>query len=131
MAVSVVIALVALMACWFFLGCLWGSRSLQPSFEPMELIKSQPVDGRPPTDEEWVEWADANLSPEQAARMRHAVDASSGEEASPPDEDGRWHVMHSETLMDLLWRAHRGESPDVLYIEEWLAAERYYDGGAA
>jgi hypothetical protein len=38
--------------------------------------------------------------------------------------DGRWHVMHSDRLMQLLRRAHAGEDPDLLYIEEYVNAER-------
>jgi hypothetical protein len=36
----------------------------------------------------------------------------------------RWHVVHNERLMQLLRRAHQGEDPDLLYIEEYVNAER-------
>lgn len=35
-----------------------------------------------------------------------------------------WHVIDRERLMQLLRRAHAGEDPDLLYIEEYVNAER-------
>ena len=35
-----------------------------------------------------------------------------------------WHVIDSKRLIALLRRAHAGENPDVLYIEEYVNAER-------
>jgi hypothetical protein len=36
----------------------------------------------------------------------------------------RWHVIESSRLLELLRRAHAGENPDLLYIEEYVNAER-------
>ncbi len=38
----------------------------------------------------------------------------------PPDT---WHVIERKRLMELLRRAHEGEDPDMLYIEEYANAE--------
>jgi hypothetical protein len=35
-----------------------------------------------------------------------------------------WHVVADDRLMELLRRAHAGEDPDLLYIEEYVNAER-------
>lgn len=33
------------------------------------------------------------------------------------DDQGRWHLVHSDLLQELLNRAFAGESPDLLYVE--------------
>lgn len=35
-----------------------------------------------------------------------------------------WHVIERLRLVELLRRAHEGEDPDLLYIEEYVNAER-------
>lgn len=35
-----------------------------------------------------------------------------------------WHVIEEARLMELLRRAQEGESPDLIYIEEYVNAER-------
>ena len=35
-----------------------------------------------------------------------------------------WHVISGERLMELLRRAHDGENPDLIYIEEYVNADR-------
>ncbi len=35
-----------------------------------------------------------------------------------------WHVISDLDLMALLRRAHAGEEPDLLYIEEYVNADR-------
>lgn len=36
-----------------------------------------------------------------------------------------WWVIHGESLMDLLRRAHAGEDPDLLYVEEYANCEHH------
>ena len=36
----------------------------------------------------------------------------------------RWHVISGERLQELLRRAHAGENPDLIYIEEYVNANR-------
>lgn len=35
-----------------------------------------------------------------------------------------WHVIDRERLLELLRRAHGGEDPNLLYIEEYVNAKR-------
>lgn len=41
----------------------------------------------------------------------------------PPPTNLGWHVISGEQLMELLRRAHEGEDPDLLYVEEYANAE--------
>lgn len=34
-----------------------------------------------------------------------------------------WHTMSGEVLMELLWKAHNGQHPDMVYMEEYANAE--------
>jgi hypothetical protein len=49
-----------------------------------------------------------------------------------PDEAAPmpWHVINGETLIGLLRRAHAGEDPDLLYIEEYVNSDRDEVDGA-
>lgn len=35
-----------------------------------------------------------------------------------------WHVIPGERLQELLRRAHAGEDPELLYIEEYVTSDR-------
>lgn len=41
-----------------------------------------------------------------------------------PDAPRAWHIISDLDLMALLCRAHAGENPDLLYIEEYVNADR-------
>jgi hypothetical protein len=34
-----------------------------------------------------------------------------------------WWVISAETLMDMLWKAFRGEDPDLVYAEHYANSE--------
>lgn len=34
-----------------------------------------------------------------------------------------WHVVHGDTIRELLHRAHNGEDPEMLYVEFYTTAE--------
>ena len=44
--------------------------------------------------------------------------------SEPPPQKECWHVIEAKRLMKLLRRAHAGENPDLIYIEEYVNAER-------
>lgn len=41
-----------------------------------------------------------------------------------PESRPCWHVIEAKRLMELLRRAYGGENPDLIYIEEYVNAER-------
>ncbi len=41
-----------------------------------------------------------------------------------PAETETWHVIEGVRLIELLRRANAGENPDLLYIEEYVNADR-------
>lgn len=44
--------------------------------------------------------------------------------------DLAWHVIHGETLLEMLRRCHDGEDPDLVYAEYYVNAEQdHVDGG--
>jgi hypothetical protein len=36
-----------------------------------------------------------------------------------------WHVIHGDTLMQLLRRCHAGEDPELVYAEEYANSDRH------
>jgi hypothetical protein len=51
-----------------------------------------------------------------------------GEPCKHPAVVNCWWVISSETLLDALHRVAAGEDPDLVYLEEYVNAERQLPG---
>lgn len=67
-------------------------------------------------------------------RANAPIDPIQGENASSESDSASthalgWHVVSGERLLDLLRRAAAGETPDLLYAEEWANADHEHVEG--